>query len=287
MEICSVPEWSEPVAHPAAEEILEEKNEDKALQLDPVHDLLPTPTKVCFPSSQVNINIYMYHYVRPTHRDSPSSVVYGNSITPETAREHYSHLSSLQSQNKVHLAFLSELEQYQLSDCFPHPNIVILSFDDGRRDNYHYLLPLAREFNIKANLGIIANRIAFSVDERIDSFMTFEEIKRMKDSGYFELQAHSATHTNLQHKDYSSQRYEICESTKYLEELFGVTMNSFIYPMGLYNQTSINVARDCGLRYALNTIEWRNSVSDLSNYPFELTRKRVHRWSTGGELYGW
>lgn len=75
--------------------------------------------------------------------------------------------------------------------------------------------------------------------------MTFEEIRRMIDSGYFEIQSHSGTHTDLRQKSYEAQRLDICESTKYLEKLFDIKINNFVYPMGLYNQTSMNVARDC------------------------------------------
>jgi len=260
---------------------------DQAQALVLANERLPTPAPVCYPAEQVQVDIYMYHYVRPTRWDAKSSVVYGNSITPETAREHYSHLNKLQSEQKIHISYLSELEVYQTSNCFPHPRIVILTFDDGRWDNYHFLLPLAREFDIKANLGIIANRIAFDENGRIDSFMLHDEIRRLIDSGYFEIQWHSGTHTNLQAKWRDAQRSEICESTKYLEKLYDVEINSFIYPMWLYNSTSVQVARDCGLTYALTTIEGNNSVSDLTTYPFQLSRYRVNKWVSGGDLFGW
>lgn len=158
MEVCTITDENEPTLEEethnanAAAAPLVEKKADKSLHFDDSYSLGPSPIKACFPSHQVRINAYMYHYVRESHRDSSGSVVYGNSITPETARAHYEHLSSLQSQNKIHLAFGSEIEEWEKADCFPHSNIVMLTFDDGRWDNYHYLLPLAREFNIKANL---------------------------------------------------------------------------------------------------------------------------------------
>ncbi len=243
------------------------------------------PTQTCIPQAQVNIEMYMYHYVRPTRRDAKWSVVYNNSVTPEIAREHYKHLNLLQNQGKIQTAFLSELEQFQSSDCFPHERIILLTFDDWRRDNYHFLLPLAKEFNIKSNLWIVADRIAFSEDTRVDSFMLFDEIRWMIDSWLFEIQSHSGTHTDLQQKNREAQRSEICESTKYFEQLFGVQMNTIIYPMWLYNTMSTQVARECWLTYWLTTIEWGNSVNDLSDYPFQLSRYRVSKRITWWELY--
>lgn len=111
----------------------------------------PQPN-ICYPLSATTVDIYMYHYVRESRRDTPGSVIYNNSITPETARAHYAHLSQMQQADTAHIALMSEIEQYQTENCFPHKRMIVLMFDDGRRDNYRYLLPLAREFNIKANL---------------------------------------------------------------------------------------------------------------------------------------
>lgn len=115
---------------------------------------------------------------------------------------------------------MSEIQQYQATNCFPHPRVVVLTFDDGRWDNFNYLLPLAKEFDIKANLGIVANRISRDFDDRIDSFMTYDEIRRMIESGYFEIQGHSKTHTDLTAKGADAQRDEICTATKSLEDIF-------------------------------------------------------------------
>ncbi len=241
--------------------------------------------KICYTAEQVQVEIYMYHYVRETSWDAVWSVVYNNSVTPAVAREHYSHLAWLVSQDKVHISRLSELETYQTKNCFPHQRIIILTYDDGRWDNYNFVLPLAREFDIKANLGIVWNRIAFDEGSRIDSFMLDQEIRWMIDSWFFEVQSHSITHTDLQQKWRDAQRYEICESTKYLEKLYNIDINSIIYPMWLYNQTSIDVARDCGLTYGLTTIEWDNYRWDLESYPYQLSRTRVHKWDSGWDVY--
>jgi len=240
----------------------------------------------CIQASDVQVEIYMYHYVRPSRWDAQWSVIWNNSISPETARDHYAHLASLRDQNKIHLTTMSHIQKYQDANCFPHPRVIVLTFDDGRWDNYEYLLPLAREFDIPANLAIIADRISRDVSDRIDAFMTYSEILSMIESGYFEISGHSLTHTDLKNMNPDQQRQEICTSTRSLEDIFWVQINTFVYPMWRYNSISIEAANNCGLSYGLTTRDWTNTSNDLNTDPFQLYRKRVTKWSTGAELYG-
>lgn len=240
----------------------------------------------CYPTDQVRIEIYMYHYVRPTRWDQAWSIVYNNSVTPEIARDHYAHLATLEDSNTINVAFMSEIEKYERQNCFPNRRMVVLTFDDGRRDNYEFLLPLAKEFNIKANLWIIVNRITSWHQERVDSFMNFQEILEMQQSWWFEIQSHSRTHTNLQQKDRDQQWIEICESTKYLEQIFDIDINTFIYPMWLYNFHSTEIVSQCWLTYGLSTREWIDTKYQLDTVPFQLNRIRVNKGIRGKELFG-
>lgn len=262
-----------------------QKYSHQAVQIAPDPSFHPSVPS-CLEIDQVQVEIYMYHYVRPTRWDQYWSVVWNNSITPEQAREHYEYIADLVQQDEIHVAWMSDIQKYQATNCFPHERMVVLTFDDGRWDNYEFLLPLAKEFDIKANLGIVANRISRDAEDRIDSFMTYDEIRQMIDSGYFEISGHSLTHTNLQQKWSTSQREEICTSTKSLENIFDVTIDTFIYPMGLYNQTSMDTVFNCGLSYWLTTRDGVNDSYDLTYDRAQLYRKRVSRFIPVDLLFG-
>ncbi len=248
--------------------------------------LAPTQPSICLDTSEVQVEIYMYHYVRPTRRDQQWSVVWNNSVTPETITQHYAHLDTLRSANKIHITTMWHIQKYQDANCWPHPRVIVLTFDDGRWDNFEYLLPLAREYKIPANLGIIADRISWDYADRIDSFMTYDEIVWMIESGYFEISGHSLTHTDLRTKNADQQRHEICTSTRSLEDIFWVSINTFIYPMWLYNQESMTTAQNCWLTYGLTTRDGTNTQSDLVSDPYQLYRKRASKWVSGAALYG-
>ena len=116
---------------------------------------VPTPVQDlpnCYDIQEVEIIPYMYHYIRQSHRDPTNSGIRNNSITPSSAREQFAYLSDMQNNSDTGIIFMSELNAYKENNCFPHRKNVILVFDDGRRDNYMFLLPLAQEFEIKMNL---------------------------------------------------------------------------------------------------------------------------------------
>jgi hypothetical protein len=54
----------------ASSKVVDEKALLPAAPTPEIHSLLPTPAKVCYPVEQVSIDMYMYHYVRPTRRDA-------------------------------------------------------------------------------------------------------------------------------------------------------------------------------------------------------------------------
>ena len=127
------------------------------------------------------------------------------------------YLRRQQKRKKTQVALLSELENREQYNCFPNRNITVLSFDDGRRDNYEYAFPILKKFGLKGNFGIIINRIGFH-GKRIDPFMTYEEIQEISNDSLMEIQSHSFTHGDLRTMNYDHQRSEICESKTLLEK---------------------------------------------------------------------
>lgn len=98
-------------------------------------------------------------------------------------------------------------------------NSILLTFDDGYFDNYKYVFPLLKKYNIKATiflntlyikdkrendpeilLNYDANYKAIENFLKVENsgseqYMTWEEIKEMYDSGLIDFQAHSHKHT--------------------------------------------------------------------------------------------
>ena len=103
--------------------------------------------------------------------------------------------------------------------------------------------------------------------------------------GLIEIGAHTVTHSVLAALTPSSQREEIKESKRFLEELLGRKVASFAYPYGRrcdYSEQSVALVREAGFAHACSNfagVVGRNS--DL----FQLPRVQVRDWD-GDEFAG-
>lgn len=81
-------------------------------------------------------------------------------------------------------------ERYQKDKPF-----VVLTFDDGYKDNLTVALPVLKKYGAKATIFINPSYTSNKTDETSDwGFMTWDEIKEAYASGIFDIQAHTMTH---------------------------------------------------------------------------------------------
>ena len=72
---------------------------------------------------------------------------------------------------------------------------VVLTFDDGYKDNLTVALPVLRKYGARATIFVNPAYVSEISDPESDwGFMTWEEVKMAKASGVFDIQAHTMTH---------------------------------------------------------------------------------------------
>ncbi|NGX34891.1 MAG: Poly-beta-1,6-N-acetyl-D-glucosamine N-deacetylase [Candidatus Anoxychlamydiales bacterium] len=155
------------------------------------------------------------------------------------------HLTYIASKYKVVLP-KDKLTSFKLNIC--------LSFDDAFYDFYKYVFPLLKNLKIKAILAVPIKYIieTTKVDEDIRlnvsykdamkddiyktkaPFCTWEEIKEMVDSKLVEIASHSYNHVNLIAS--KNLDLEIIKSKEILEDKLKTEINTFVYPMGKFNE---------------------------------------------------
>ena len=108
---------------------------------------------------------------------------------------------------------------------------IILTFDDGYKDNYTTMLPLLEERGMKATVFMVTNDIG------TEGYLTWEDLRDMQDRG-LEIGSHTANHLPLTELSPQKQDEEV-RLSKLLMEWNGIkTVFSFSYPNGVYDDTS-------------------------------------------------
>lgn len=74
-------------------------------------------------------------------------------------------------------------------------NFVVLTFDDGFKDNLTVARPILEKYNAKATIFVNPAYVSPVSDKESDwGFMTWDEIASAESSGVFDIQAHTMTH---------------------------------------------------------------------------------------------
>lgn len=135
---------------------------------------------------------------------------------------------------------------------------IIITIDDGYRDNYRILYPVLKKFNMKAVIyyitGVKYNSwTADSMGEKKFDLMSENEVKELHKSGLIEFGGHTLTHPSMLNLSDEELKKEIEENKKDIERIIGEELVSFAYPYG-HNSKRIQKAVElAGYKYAVST----------------------------------
>ena len=115
---------------------------------------------------------------------------------------------------------------------------VILSFDDGYRDNYTELFPLLQKYGVKATLFVVSGYLDQS------TCLSPDMIREMLDSGLVSIQCHTWYHLDLDSLSYEEQIEQLCWSKVMLLELTNREPYVIAYPRGRQNEDTLAICRD-------------------------------------------
>ena len=74
-------------------------------------------------------------------------------------------------------------------------NFVVLTFDDGYKDNLTVAMPILKKYGAHATIFVNPSYVSFDSDDSSDwGFMTWDEVLEANNSGVFDIQAHTMTH---------------------------------------------------------------------------------------------
>jgi len=124
------------------------------------------------------------------------------------------------------------------------PRPIILTFDDGTKSTFTNALPIMQKYNFTGTSYIVYNYVG--VD---NNYMDVEQIRALAAAGW-EIGSHSISHVDLTQRP-ERERDEIVDSRHKLEVLLNVPIESFAYPFGAYDRSSVDYAHFAGYHAAM------------------------------------
>jgi peptidoglycan/xylan/chitin deacetylase (PgdA/CDA1 family) len=103
-------------------------------------------------------------------------------------------LRMLKKRNTVFLHW-GDLYEYMSNKHTSYQPSVLLTFDDGYRDNWVYAFPILKKLGIKATIFVSPEFIDPSEVPSAAGFLNVAEMRKMEETGLVDIQSHALTHT--------------------------------------------------------------------------------------------
>lgn len=199
--------------------------------------------------------ILMYHQIeKESHEDLTVSL--------KNLEQQFSYLK----RNKYTSHFFSDLTVSTKRN-------IIITFDDGYRNNLEYLPSLLEKYNLKATIFIPTGFIEKGYKNY--AMMSFDEIRNL-DKKYFEIALHSHAHENLRNAPFDFVEKDLKKNMQILDAQNIRYSKVLAYPYGKYPQKKhdklafFSILKKIGIDFAVRI---GNKVNYYpTQHPYELCR---------------
>lgn len=206
-------------------------------------------SNISIASGKMNIPILCYHNLNPVKRGSMN-------MTPDKFESQIKWIKN----NGYTIIPLKDAVAYLQGkrDSLPKKSVVI-TVDDGWKSVYTYMYPIVKKYNFPVTLFIYPQTISQG-----NNAMTWDELKKLQQTGLFNIQSHTYDHPNFKvmKKRLSASKYEqyvkmqMTKSKKILEDKMGTSITLLAWPFGIYNDYLEKQAANTGYDMAF-TIDYR------------------------------
>ena len=179
------------------------------------------------PSSYIaSVPIFMYHFILDDYGNYPDVE---NFLKPETLEEQIKYIVD----NGYQTIFVNEIDK-----VYKYDKPVALTFDDCFVYFYNNAFPIIKKYNVKVTCNLIYNYM------NGENYLTDQQVKEMVDSGLVSIESHTLSHQQLTTLSSEQEKKELIESKECFEKDFNIKLSTICYPIGDYDQNTINVAKE-------------------------------------------
>jgi peptidoglycan/xylan/chitin deacetylase (PgdA/CDA1 family) len=250
---------------------------------------------------QIKLPIIMYHHIDTLENvDKNDKIAIGLRVSPDVFERQ---LRYIKDNNYTTVTSFDLADYIDAKKELPQKPI-LLTFDDGYKNNYTKALPILEKYSMKGDFAIITAGI-----DHID-YMTTSDIRELLKKGH-SIASHTVNHCTTAIKTgnnlfqdspvdtiekpcskFATQerltvgqiRYEFQKSKEDLEKSFGVKITHIVFPYGFWNQQAVEIAKSLSYTFATTVVSQKDENIDLEK-PFNMPRYRA-TGQQSGELQG-
>lgn len=136
---------------------------------------------------------------------------------------------------------------------------IVLTFDDGYKNNYDIAFPILKAFGFTATIFLVTGFMdkvdSWEKDNEIPSLslLSWNEVIEMKKYG-IDFQPHSHSHPSLTNLSPDEVKTEIISSKREIESRLNQEAKIFSYPYGKYDERVIKTLKDLGFKAAVTSL---------------------------------
>lgn len=142
---------------------------------------------------------------------------------------------------------------------------VVITFDDGYRDNLTTALPIMEKYGLRGTVFVIASQVGQA------DYLTWDEIKEMQRRGT-EIGSHTVSHAVLTDITLPEREREVRLSKEMIEDQLGTKVEFLAYPFGQFDASMFDILQQAGYRGACTGLAGQNK-SGVN--PYALKRVNV------------
>lgn len=183
-------------------------------------------------------------------------------VPKETFRKQMNYLK----QNGYTTLTLDELYDFFINNK-PVPNkSIVITFDDGYKDNFENAYPILKELGFNATIFVITSTV-----DNDKNYLTSKQLKELEANG-IDIESHTVNHEQLDKLTYNEQVNTLKSSKEYIEKVLGEQKKYIAYPFGKWNHDTIKAVKDAGYSMVFTTESgWANKNQGI----YELHRVYV------------
>lgn len=204
-------------------------------------NLVPSPTP--YTGYCLYIPILFYHHVQ-TQSQATEKGQTALSVDNTTFDQQMAYLAS----SGYTTLTADALVQALLTKSPLPPKSVLVTLDDGYRDNYDYAFPILKKYNIMANIMLSAGLVEGS------DFLTWGQIEEMSRSGRVYFTNHTWSHFALPQGSDQKIKDEVVNAKTLIEKHIQNPLTTLTYPYGSFDDRVIRILQELGIKGAFSTI---------------------------------